>query len=74
MNIQAGRAGISHEGVHAVRREACLPSQEGVPVRAGEMGLKPECTDHTPDAESMKTGDITGCGDQIQNNGVQLGL
>ena len=32
------------------------------------MSLQPECSDHTSDAESVKTGDITGCGDQIQNN------
>lgn len=51
-----------------------MPSQEGVPIRAGEMGLQPECTDHAPDAESVKTGDITRCGDQIQNNGVSLVL
>ena len=31
------------------------------------MGLQPEGTDHTSDAETVETGDITGCGDQIQN-------
>ena len=47
-----------------------MPSQEGVPIRAGEMGLQPECTDHAPDAESVKTGDITRFGDQVQNSGA----
>ena len=70
LHVQASGTGVSHEAVHAVGREACLPSQDGVPIRAGEMGLQPECTDHALDAESVKTGDITGCGDQVQNSGV----
>ena len=51
----------------AVRRETCLTRQQGVPFSAGEMGLQPEGTDHTSDAETVETGDITGCGNQIQN-------
>jgi len=68
LNIQASRTGISHEAVNAIGGKTCLASQEGVPIRAGEMRLQPECSNHTSDAESVKTGDITGCGDQIQNN------
>ena len=68
LHVQASGTGISHEAVHAVGRETGLTSQEGIPVRAREMGLQPESTDHTSDAESVKTGDITGSGDQIQND------
>lgn len=68
LHVQASGTGIRHEAVHAVGRETGLASQEGIPVRAREMGLQPEGTDHTSDAESVKTGDITGSGDQIQND------